>query len=144
MRKQPISLLGSGVKGLSQEPQASRAQKIKTYIGFMMEGTKFIFKIKQNFIHIPFKIQIAICQLTCDMAAVYYIFNEQSIWSWKERKLLPVVSHTHTPPHGGRYCSQNFRWSKQGQGNVFIFNKGRCRIAQSQVLCRGISLSLFC
>lgn len=66
MRKQPISLLGSGVKGLSQEPQASRAQKIKTYIGFMMEGRKFIFKIKQNFIHIPFKIQIAICQLTCD------------------------------------------------------------------------------
>lgn len=66
MWKQPISLLGSGVKGLSQEPQASRAQKIKTYIGFMMEGRKFIFKIKQNFIHIPFKIQIAICQLTCD------------------------------------------------------------------------------
>lgn len=54
-----------------------------------MEGTKFIFKIKQNFIHIPFKIQIAICQLTCDMAAVYYIFNEQPVWSWQERKLLP-------------------------------------------------------
>ncbi|EPY74140.1 solute carrier family 25, member 5 isoform 7-like protein [Camelus ferus] len=24
---------------------------------------------------------IAICQLTCDTAAVYYIFNEQSVWS---------------------------------------------------------------
>jgi len=89
MRKQPISLLGSGVKGLRQEPQASRAEKIKTYIGFMMEGTKFIFKIKQNFIHIPFKIQIAICQLTCDMAAVYYIFNEQPVWSCRQSKLLP-------------------------------------------------------
>lgn len=46
MRKQVISLLGSGVKGLLPELWASRAQKIKTYIGFMMEATKFIFKIK--------------------------------------------------------------------------------------------------
>ena len=90
MRKQPISLLGSEVKGLSQEPQASRAQKIKTYIGFMMEGRKFIFKIKQNFIHIPFKIQIAICQLTCDTAAVYYIFNEQSVWAASGRNCFLV------------------------------------------------------
>lgn len=59
MRKQAISLLGSGVNGLLLEPAASRAQKIKTYIGFMMEGTKFIFKRKQNIIHIPFKILIA-------------------------------------------------------------------------------------
>lgn len=59
MRKQVISLLGSGVKGLLPELWASRAQKIKTYIGFMMEATKFIFKIKQNIIHSPFKIQIA-------------------------------------------------------------------------------------
>lgn len=57
-----------------------------------MEGTKFIFKIKQNFIHIPFKIQIAICQLTCDMAAVYYIFNEQPVWSGeRKRELLPAL-----------------------------------------------------
>ena len=59
MRKQVISLLGSGVKGPLPELWASRAWKIKTYIGFMMEGKKFIFKIKQNIIHIPFKIQIA-------------------------------------------------------------------------------------
>ncbi len=59
MGKQEISLLGSGVKGLLPELWVSRAWKIKTYIGFMMEATKFIFKIKQNIIHSPFKIQIA-------------------------------------------------------------------------------------
>lgn len=94
--KQVISLLGSGVKGLLPAMWASRTQKIKTYIGFMMEATKFIFrrkkkkKEKQNIIRSPFKIQIASWPVTRKWCIT---FSMSCCYVTRRREIPFLASH---------------------------------------------------